>query len=131
LLVVQQPPLHPAQAAPPAPQEEIPCPEYASHEPVTPPLQQPSGHVLPSQEHVPFVLSHKLLPHAAHPAPPVPHSEPDCDAYVTHVAPLQQPAEQEEELHTHAPVVVLHACPDAQDAHAAPPSPHWVNDSDA
>src|SRR5580658_1586471 len=36
-------PPHAVQAAPPVPQESLPCPEYGSHVPVGPPLQQPFG----------------------------------------------------------------------------------------
>jgi hypothetical protein len=44
-----------------------------------PPLQQPFGHVIASQVHVPFVVSQTLLGHAAHATPPVPHADADCE----------------------------------------------------
>jgi hypothetical protein len=44
---------------------------------------------------------------------------------------LQQPFGQEVESHTQRPVVALHSCPDAHAAHAAPPVPHELVDSDA
>jgi hypothetical protein len=40
------------------------------------------------------------------------------------VATLQQPAGHDVELQTHCPVDVLHCCPAAHAAHAAPPVPH-------
>ena len=100
---------HDAQAAPPWPQDEPVIEPDASQVPVMPPLQHPLGHVLESHEQVPTVLSHRLLEHVAHAAPPVPHCEADCDAWGTHVVPLQQPPEHEVASHTHAPVVLLHS----------------------
>jgi hypothetical protein len=59
--------------APPAPHEEIDIDAYASHVPLTPPLQQPFGQVLESHEQVPLVVSQRLFEHVAQAAPPVPH----------------------------------------------------------
>jgi hypothetical protein len=50
------------------------------HVPPVPPLQQPLGHVLVSHEHVPLVVSHRPLLHAAHAWPLVPHWLADSDA---------------------------------------------------
>ena len=129
---VQQPPVeHVEHCAPPCPHDEPDIDPNASHVPLVPPLQHPSGHVLASHEHVPLVVSQRPLPHTAQVAPPVPHSDELCDAKATHVDPLQQPPGHELASHTHAPLLVLHACPDPQEAHAAPPCPHSENPSDA
>jgi len=69
-------------------------------------------------------------PQSTHAAPPMPHSVADCEPASTHVCPLQQPPEQDVALHTHAPVAVSHAWPDAHAAHAVPPAPHALLDCD-
>jgi hypothetical protein len=74
------PDTHAAQLAPPVPQDDADCAEYAVHVPPVPPLQQPLGQVLVSHEHVPLVVSHRPLAHAAHAWPPVPHWLADSDA---------------------------------------------------
>ena len=112
------------QLAPPAPQEEAVIAPYASQVPLVPPLQQPLEHVLESHEQVPLVRSQRLFVQLAHAAPPVPQLDAVSDAYGLHVEPLQQPAEHDVESQTHVPFVVLHAWPDAHEAHAAPPAPH-------
>ncbi len=71
---------HAPHVAPPVPHEPFDSLAYASHVPVTPPLQQPLGQVLASQAHSPLVVSHRLLAHAAQVAPPAPHSDGDCEA---------------------------------------------------
>ncbi len=77
--------------------------------------------------HAPLVQA-SPVPHAPHVAPPVPHSEADCEPYVTHVLPLQQPAGHEAASHTHWPAA-LHAWPLAQLAQLAPPVPQEDDDS--
>jgi hypothetical protein len=91
-----------------------------------PPLQQPFGHVVASQEQAPVVVSHTAFGQLAQAAPPVPHCEADCDACATHTFPLQQPPGHEDALQTHCPVLVLHAWPEAQPAQLAPAVPHEV-----
>ena len=119
-----------AHVAPDAPQEPLDSDPYASHVPLAPPLQQPLGHVLESHAHTPVVRSHRLFAQEPHAAPPFPHCEPDCDAYVTHTLPLQHPFAQDVASHTHAPVVLLHSWPIAHGPQAAPAMPHEVFDSD-
>jgi hypothetical protein len=46
------------------------------------------------------------------------------------VLPLQHPFGHEFASHTHAPVDVLHSCPVAHAAHAAPPAPQEAFDSE-
>jgi hypothetical protein len=122
---------HAAQVAPPVPHEPFDSAANASHVPVVPPTQQPFGHVVPSQEHAPALVSHRPFAQDVHEAPPFPHSEGDSDAYGTHTAPLQQPFAHEVELHVHRPVAVSQAWPVAQDAQAIPPVPHELFDSEA
>jgi hypothetical protein len=62
-------------------------------------LQQPA-HDVPPHEHMPFEHV-SAEPHGRQAAPPVPHSDPVCDAYGTQVLPAQQPFAQELPLHTH------------------------------
>jgi hypothetical protein len=97
------------------------------------PVQQPLGHVLESHAQVPFVLSHRPLPHALQSVPEAPHCELDSFAYAMQ-APLtvavQQPPEHDAESHTHWPVV-LHAWPPLHGPHAAPPVPHAIAFCDA
>jgi hypothetical protein len=69
-----------AHVAPPAPHEPVDSDAYASHVPLTPPLQQPAGHVLGSHAHVPVVRSHRPFAHEPQAAPPLPQSEPDSEA---------------------------------------------------
>ena len=45
--------------------------------------------------------------------------------------PLQQPLGHEAASHMHCPFAVLHVWPDPHAAHAAPPAPHEVADSEA
>ncbi len=97
-----------------------------------PPLQQPVGQVLASHVQRPVAVSHRLLAHGAHAAPPAPHCEEDSDPYGTHVLPLQQPVGHEVASQTHWPAlapVLLHSCPEAHGPQAAPPVPHVVPDS--
>jgi hypothetical protein len=122
----QQPPVHPAQVAPPPPHEAVDCPEYASQVPVAPPLQQPFGHVLSSHAHVPFVVSQSPLGQLPQLAPLAPHWVGVWEAYATHVLPLQQPPGQRAASQTHVPVVVLQSRPVPQAAHCSPPVPHPV-----
>jgi hypothetical protein len=75
----QQPPTQGAQVAPPAPHELIVIDVYASHVPLIPPLQQPSGQELASHEQVPLLLSQRPFGQGPHAAPPVPHVVPDWD----------------------------------------------------
>jgi hypothetical protein len=48
--------------------------------PLAPPWQQPLGHVVASQEQLPFVVSHTPLAHVAQAAPAVPHWAADSEA---------------------------------------------------
>jgi hypothetical protein len=104
---------------------------YASHVPLVPPLQQPAGQVLASQEHTPAVVSQSPFAQEPQAAPLLPHCEGDCDEYVTHVVPLQQPFAHDVASQTHLPVARLHSCPDPQAPQVAPPVPHDVFDSEA
>ena len=72
-------------------------------------MQQPAGHVVASQEQVPFVVSQTPFEHDLQAAPPVPHCDEDSDEYATHVVPLQQPLGHEVASHTHWPVLLLHS----------------------
>ncbi len=97
-----------------------------------PPLQQP-GQLVPPQVQAPPEQASPLL-HFPQAAPPDPHSLPSAGWSLnsTH-APLasQQPAEQDVASQEHLPVRVSHVVPEAQGAHAAPPMPHSLGDSDA
>jgi hypothetical protein len=96
------------------------------------PLQQPWGHEVASQTHVPFVVSHSLpAPHAAHAAPPAPQEAVDSEAKGSQTLPLQQPFGHDVASHTHPPVLLLHSRPDAHAAQATPPAPHEPVDSEA
>ena len=99
--------------------------------PPVPPLQQPFGHVLASQTQTPLIVSQSPLGHAAHVAPPLPHSERDWAARATQVLPLQQPLGQDVTSQTHCPVALLHSCPVAHAPQIAPAAPHEAFDSDA
>lgn len=48
--------------------------------PLAPPRQQPLGHVVVSQEQLPFVVSHRPLVQLAQAAPAVPHWAADSEA---------------------------------------------------
>jgi hypothetical protein len=78
-LVHASPEMQPAHVAPAAPQADVVSAEYSMHAPAVPPLQHPDGHVLASQEQVPFVLSQTPFTHVPHAAPPVPQRDDDCD----------------------------------------------------
>ena len=91
------------------------------------PLQQPFGHELASQTHVPEVVSHSWPDaHPVHVAPAVPHELFPSPEYGSHVLPLQQPFGHEEELHVQTPVP-LQVWPVAQAAQLTPPLPHSVS----
>jgi hypothetical protein len=100
---------HAAQLAPPVPHDPFDSAAKASHVPVVPPTQQPFGHVVPSHEQAPWLVSHRPFAQDTQAAPPFPHNEADSEAYGTHAAPLQQPLAHEVELHVHRPVVMSHA----------------------
>jgi hypothetical protein len=87
-------------------------------------LQQPSGQLFASQEHVPFVTSQTPLAQGPHAAPAVPQSAADCDPNGTHVLPLQQPAGHDVASQMHPDAVLEHSWPTPHDAHDAPPVPH-------
>ncbi len=91
-------------------------------------MQQPAGHELESQTHVPVVLQACPVAHDPHAAPPVPHWPEVCWAYCTHVLPLQQPPGHDAASQTHCPEP-LHAWPGAQATQAAPPAPQELTDS--
>jgi len=67
------------QLAPPVPHEGVDSEAWASQVPVTPPLQQPFGHVVASQEQAPVVVSQSPFTHDVHAAPPLPHIPGDSD----------------------------------------------------
>jgi len=96
-------------------------------------MQQPPAHEVASQTHWPVLLSHSWSDgHTMQLAPALPHEPSDSAAYASHVPlvpPLQQPFGHVVESHEHIPELVSHS-PFAQDAHAAPPAPHWDADSD-
>jgi hypothetical protein len=93
-------------------------------------LQQPFGHEVASQTHLPVVLLHSCpVPHAAQLAPAVPQELFDSEPYATHVVPLQQPLGHEVASQTHWPVALLHSSPPLQATQAAPPEPHDELDS--
>jgi hypothetical protein len=81
------------------------------------------------QTHAP--LAHTCpAAHEEHAAPLVPHDDVDSEPYASHTpADVQQPIGHEAALQTHAPVVVLHACPVGHAAQVAPLLPHEVFDS--
>ncbi len=92
-------------------------------------MQQPAGHELASQTHVPVVVLQVCpVAHDPHAAPPVPHWPEVCWACCTHVLPLQQPAGQDAASQTHCPEP-LQAWPAAQAAQATPPAPQEPADS--
>jgi hypothetical protein len=74
------PEMQAAHLAPPAPQAAAVSDANGTQDPPVPPLQHPDGHVFPSQEQVPFVLSQTPFAHGAHPAPPVPQRDDPCEA---------------------------------------------------
>jgi hypothetical protein len=121
---------HAPHAAPPAPHSPASCEVNGTH---AVPLQQPFGHDVPSQTHVPLVLLHSWPEaQAAHVAPPAPHEGVDSEPYSSHVPdepPLQQPFGQVVASHLQLPLVVSQS-PFAQLAHEAPPWPHSEADSD-
>jgi len=125
---------HPAQAAPAVPHDAPDWDPHGTHVPVAPPLQQPFGHEVASQTHVPLLLLHSSpVPHAEQFAPPVPQEPLDSDAHASHVPvgpPLQHPLGHELASHTQLPVA-LHSWPAGHALHAAPPVPHEVLDSEA
>jgi hypothetical protein len=63
------PDAHAAHWAPPVPHEALPCAAYASHVPLTVPLQQPFGHELASHSHWPLTQA-SPEGHAAEPLDP-------------------------------------------------------------
>ena len=117
------------------------------------PLQQPEGHDVALQTHVPVVVLHvgTVPVHATQlsviETPPGPHMELVSLAVGTHVLPLQQPTPPHEStLQTHVPPA-LHASPAGHEVpvqvqvpvvvshvgvvagqawQAAPPAPHWA-----
>jgi hypothetical protein len=95
------------------------------------PLQHPLGHDVASQTHCPVAVLHSWPEgQPAQVAPPVPQEVLDSDAYASQVpAAVQHPFGHELALHTHRPVEVLHVCPVAHAAQAAPPAPQDRTDS--
>jgi hypothetical protein len=97
-------------------------------------LQHPFGHEVASHTHCPLLLLHSWPEaHDVQLAPPVPHEPLDSEAYGSHVPvapPLQHPFGHVVASHLHAPTVLSHR-PFEQEAHAAPPVPHCVADSEA
>ena len=64
---------HAVQVAPPVPHDPFDSDAKASQVPVAPPTQQPFGHVAPSQEQLPKLVSQSPFVHDVHAAPPFPH----------------------------------------------------------
>ena len=95
--------------------------------PPVPPLQQPLGQVLRSQEQLPLVVSHRLFEQLVHALPPEPHVVGVSEEYGTQVLALQQPLPQPLPLQMHCPADP-HTCPLAHAEHAIPPEPHEVGD---
>jgi hypothetical protein len=124
----ESPGTHVAHVAPPAPQADVVSAEYGVQVPVTPPLQQPSGHVRLSHQHWPLFVSHTALLQALHAAPAEPHWLALCEAKPTHVAPLQQPPGHAVGSQWHVPLAVLQLSPAPHARHPAPPAPHEVFD---
>jgi hypothetical protein len=120
------PEAQPAQLAPDVPHEDIDWEAYGSHVPVTPPTQQPFGHVFALQEHVPIVLSQRPLVQFVQLAPPLPQRAGDSEAYATHVPLLQQPPGHELASHVQADALLEHSSPVAHDPHTAPAAPQEV-----
>ncbi len=106
------------QVAPPLPQEPLFWLAYATHWPV--PSQHPFGHELASHTQVPPLHSCPAG-HETQTLPVEPHWL--LELPVSQVLAEQQPAHAEP-LQVHAPLVVLHAWPEAQLPQAAPPAPH-------
>jgi hypothetical protein len=79
LLLHSSPDGHPAQLAPEVPHDVLDSEAYASHVPLVPPLQQPLGQVVASQEQTPVALSHRPFAQGPHAAPPFPHCVGDSD----------------------------------------------------
>ena len=105
-----QVPEHVAQVAAPVPQDAFVWLVYASHVPLVPPLQQPVGHVLASQEQVPLVVSQTPFEHIEHVAPPLPHPALVCDEYDTHLLlASQQPPGHDTVLQMQCPVILSHS----------------------
>lgn len=85
--------------------------------------QQPDGHDVASQTHLPCVLQSWLAPHMAHTPPPRPQAE--LDGVVLHTPLAQHP------LHDVPPQLqapALHAWPPAQVPHELPADPHALVD---
>lgn len=91
----------------------------ASH---TFPTQQPTGHDVALQTHVPAAPHSSPVPHAAHAAPGVPQVALLSAWHIPVVS--QQPVGHDVALQTHLPVA-SQLWPCAQATHAAPPAPHW------
>ena len=84
-----------------------------------------------SQTHCPVLVLHSCPEaQAAQAAPAVPHELFDSEPQGTQVEPLQQPFGHVVESQKHCPVFLLHACPEAQAAQAAPAVPQELFDSD-
>ena len=117
---VQVPPLHTCpvphvtQATPPVP--HVPLPEVWHFPELS---QQPDGHDVASQTHLPCVLQSWFAPHTAHTPPPTPQA--DVDGVVLHTPLAQHP------LHDAPPQLQappLQAWPAAHIPHALPEDPH-------
>jgi hypothetical protein len=115
---------HAPHVAPPVPQEPFDSTEYASHVPLE--VQQPAGHDVASQTHLPAELHSWPEGHAAHVAPLLPHEALDSPDSCSHTPrPVQQPAHAPP-LHEHVPFE--HESPLPHALQAAPPAPHWELD---
>jgi hypothetical protein len=90
------------------------------------PLHTVSG---ASHVHEPLTQVGAGCAHAPQAAPPVPHRVFDWEPYGSHTPALQQPFGQDAALHTHCPVLVLHARPVPHATQVAPPEPQEVLDS--
>ena len=124
---------HGPHVAPAVPHEAPVCEPHGWQVPIGPPLQQPLGHDVASQMHVPFALLHSSpVAHGAQVAPAVPHEGVDSPTHGSHVPvgpPLQHPWGHDVASQTQVPLVLSHSVPVEQAAHATPPVPHEFCDS--
>jgi hypothetical protein len=94
-------------------------------------VQQPFGHDVALQTHAPALLQVWPAGQVPHIAPPVPHDEPDCAGYSSHLpVEVQQPPGQVLASQVQAPLVVSHR-PLTHAPQAAPAAPHSVPDCEA
>jgi len=116
------PDAHMPHALPPEPHVIVDCADSATHRPCE--SQQPPGHEVGLQTHVPAGPHACPAAHGAHAAPAVPHVPVACAAYATHVPfAWQQPDGHDAGVQAHFPVA-SHVWPAVHGAHALPWLPH-------